>query len=312
MTNVWAKELEHNGVVVLPGLVCPEQLRAMQAAFAARLSRQRWNDLDGYFKTEPYRLMIEDVLLLHQAFLDVALHPKVIEAVREYVGPEFQLTEAKGWQSNPTKKDFHGWHGDAWYDQERVLGIPREVKLAVYLTDVKSGAFAYIKQTHGAQAPRGYRREEVAGVPQEQIIEVLGPAGTGILFDTSGIHRQNMPILEKRRAVFYGYHDPGVPLQKEDVDYYRYHPLLLNAAFLGGLTEEQERILGFGDKRNYQEHFQRPTAHKRYHALHQRLFDVKLHVDRLCGRVWGRVKRLFGGKEKAPGSGMMGGDRPQS
>ncbi len=50
-------------------------------------------------------------------------------------------------------------------------------------------------------------------------------------------------------------------LQPEDVEYYRYHPLLLNAAFLGDLSKEHERILGFGDKRNYQEHFVRRTEH---------------------------------------------------
>ena len=310
MTSLLAKELEHHGVVVIPDLLAPEQLRAMQTAFASRLSRQRWNDLDGYFKTEPYRLMIEDVLLLHQAFLDTALDPRVVEAVREYVGPGVQLTEAKGWQSNPTTRDFHGWHGDAWYDQTRVQHIPREVKLGVYLTDVTSGAFKYIKGSHGKQAPRGVRADEVADTPPEQILEVLGRAGTGFLFDTSGIHRQSYPILEKRHAVFYGYHDASVPLQQEDVDYYRYHPLLLNAAFLGGLTKEHERILGFGDKRNYQEHFVRQTEYKGYHAVLQRFFDLKLRVDSVSGRVWGRARRLLGlGPKKKPSAGMGMGMR---
>jgi hypothetical protein len=305
MTSPLAKELEHHGVAVIPGLLAPQQLRTMQAAFAARLGRQRWNDAEGYFKTEPYRLMIEDVLTLHQAFLDAALAPRVVEAVGAYVGPGFQLIEAKGWQSNPTKYDFHGWHGDAWYDQGRVQGVPREVKLGVYLTDVTSGAFKYIKGSQGKQAPRGVRPAEVENTPPEQIVEVLGKAGTGFLFDTSGIHRQSIPILEKRRAVFYGYHDPSVPLQAEDVEYYRYHPLLLNAAFLGGLTKEQERILGFGDKRNYQEHFVRRTGHRGFHAVLQRFFDVKLRVDAFGGRVWRRVGRLLGkGKPKKKSAGM--------
>ncbi|HVS38325.1 MAG TPA: hypothetical protein VMS17_22395, partial [Gemmataceae bacterium] len=145
----------------------------------------------------------------------------------------------------------------------------------------------------------------VADTPPEQILEVLGPAGTAFLFDTSGIHRQSIPILEKRWAVFYGYHDPAVPLQTEDVDYYRYHPLLLNAAFLGGLSKEDERILGFGDRRNYQEHFVRRTDHGGYHATVQRIFDLKLRVDGFCGRVAARLRRLFRlGKAKKPTAGM--------
>jgi hypothetical protein len=307
MTNPLAKELEHHGVVVLPDLVTPTQLRDMQRAFADRLGRQRWNDLDGYFKTEPYRLMLEDLLPAHPAFLEIALNPRVVEAVREYVGPGFQLTEAKGWQSNPTKRDFHGWHGDAWYDQTKVQGIPREVKLGVYVTDVKSGSFKYIKGTQGRQAPRGVRPEEVADASPEQIQEVLGPAGTAFLFDTSGIHRQSIPILEKRWAVFYGYHDPSIPLQSEDIEYYRYHPLLLNAAFLGGLSKEEERILGFGDRRNYQEHFIRRTEHRGYHAVVQRFFDVKLRVDGFFGRAAARLRRVLRlgkAKKQSAGTGM--------
>ena len=170
---------------------------------------------------------------------------------------------------------------------------------------MKSGAFTYITGTHGKQHPRTVRREEITAYSPDQIVEVLGSAGTGILFDTSGVHRQNMPILERRHAIFYGYHDPAEPLQQEDVDYYRYHPLLLNAAFLGGLTKEDERILGFGDKRNYQENYLRQTEHKGFHSLMQRLFDGKLHINRFSARVAARLKRLFGmGKEKPPTMGM--------
>jgi hypothetical protein len=297
MTSPLAKELDHHGVVVIPDLLTRDQLAAMQRAFAVRLRRQRWNDLDGYEKTESYRHMAPDVLTLHQAFVDAALHPRIQEALREYVGPAYQLVEAKGWLSHPTKYDFHGWHGDMWYDQTRTKEIPREVKLGVYLTDVKSGAFRYIKGSHGKQAPRSVRGDEVAGVGSDQVLEATGPAGTAFLFDTSGVHRQSIPILEPRQAVFYGYHDPAVPLQAEDVEYYRYHPLLLNAAFLGGLSEEDQRVLGFGDKRNYREHYSRPGEHRGYHAVIRTMFDLKLRVGGFCKRVGARLRRLAGGKK---------------
>ena len=294
MPNLLAKELEHHGIVLIPDLLEPDQLRGMQESFAARLSRQRWNAADGYSKTDSHRHVIEDVLQLHQGFLDAALDPRVTSAIREYVGPGFQLAEAKGWQSNPTTYDFQQWHGDAWYDQERVRHIPRQVKLAVYLTDVKSGAFKYIKGSHGQKAPRGFCAHEVKDAAPHQIVECLAAAGTGILFDTTGIHRQSIPILQKRRALFYCYHDPTVPLQQQDIDYYRYHPMLLNAAFLGNLTEEDKRILGFGDKRNYQENHLRKTGHRGYHAAVQRFFDLKLRWGEFGGRVRGRMNRLLG------------------
>jgi len=38
-------------------------------------------------------------------------------------------------------------------------------------------------------------------------------------------------MLEERQACFFNYHNARVSLQQEDIDYYRYHPLILNAAF---------------------------------------------------------------------------------
>jgi hypothetical protein len=193
----------------------------MQQAFEVRLRRQRWNDCDGYEQTERFRRMVQNVLTLDQGFVDLALHPQVVEAVREHVGDGVELVESKGWKSMPTRRDFHGWHGDAWYIQDQVANIPREVKLGFYLTDVKTGAFQYIRGSHGKHAPRLVRKEEVEGIPAEQILEVTGPAGTAFLFDTTGIHRQGVPILEPRQAVFYTYHGPNVPLQQEDIAYDR-------------------------------------------------------------------------------------------
>src|SRR5438132_13779477 len=132
-------ELDTNGIVVLPNLLSAAQLAGMQQAFAAKLRRLRWNNFDGYQRTETYRHMVEDVLLLDQGFVDLALHPLVKQILARYLGHHYELNEAKGWKSLPTKRDFHGWHGDAWYDQTSAE-IPREVKLAFYLTDVRNGA----------------------------------------------------------------------------------------------------------------------------------------------------------------------------
>jgi len=289
-----AEELETEGIVVLPSLLSDEQLQGMQKAFDTRLRRIRWNNFDGYQKTELYRHMVEDVLLLDQGFVDLALHPLLKQILDQYLGATYELTEAKGWKSLPTRKDFHGWHGDAWYDQETVQDIPREVKLAFYLTDVRSGAFNYVRGSQRRQHPRPVRNPEVENVPASQILEVAGKAGSAFLFDTSGIHRQGVPMLEPRRAVFYNYHDPAVPLQKEDLDYYRYHPLLLNAAFLGDLTTEDRRILGFGNKKNFVPAFERSSGPPALLSVLGTAFDVQLRVSNLSERIVAKLKRVLG------------------
>ena len=293
MIAALVSELEENGLVRLPELLTKEQLRSMQLAFEARLRRMRWNDADGYERTELYRHMVQDVLTLDQGFVDIALHPIVKEILGEYLGSRFELVEAKGWKSLTTRKDFHGWHGDAWYDDARVRQIPREVKLALYLTDVRSGAFNYVQKSHRKQHPRTIRNSDGERAERSAILEMTGPAGTAFLFDTSGVHRQGVPMLEPRRAVFYDYHDPDVPIQKEDVDYYRYHPLLLNAAFLGDLSEEDRRILGFGNKTNYIHAFERqPQYNRGLQAVLPVVFGAKLRADSFVQRVRARLKRM--------------------
>src|SRR5215831_13574810 len=285
--------LESDGIVMLPNLVSAEQLSSMQRAFETRLRRLRWNNFEGYQKTERYRHMVEDVLLLDQGFVDIAIHPLIKRVLCRYLGNQYALTEAKGWKSLPTKRDFHGWHGDAWYDQQTISEIPREVKLAMYLTDVRSGAFNYIKGSHRKQHPRSIQNCEVKDVDASQIAEMRGPAGTAFLFDTSGIHRQGVPMLDPREAIFYNYHDPNVPLQKEDVEYYRYHPLLLNAAFLGNLSDDDQRILGFGDKTNYIADFERAQKHTLLQNSFRLAHNSILRATALRERIVARVKRIF-------------------
>jgi hypothetical protein len=297
MAHELMNQLDRDGFVLLPQLITSTQLREMQQAFEARLRHMAWNDTLGYERTEMYRHMIQDVLILDQGFLNVALHPLVQQVLKEYLGPHFQLVEAKGWRSLPTKKDFHGWHGDAWYDQKAVSSIPREVKLAFYLTDVRSGAFNYIKGSHRKQHPRPIPSGELTNISNDMIVEATGPAGSAFMFDTSGTHRQAMPVLEPRQAVFLNYHDPATPLQQEDIKYYRYHPLLLNAAFLDNLSMEDRRILGFGDKRNFQHGFERRRRHPILESLNRSLMEATLHVDQALyypRRALSKARRFLG------------------
>jgi len=285
-------ELEQNGVVVLPALFTKNQIDNMRKAFEVRLHGVRWNDLDGY-EREALRHAIQDVLTVEQGFVDLAIHPLVMEILAKYIGPDFALTEAKGWKSLPTTRDFQGWHGDYWYDETKVTGICKEVKLAMYLTDVTTGAFNYIKGSHQQQHPRLVQNSEVENVPRSNILEIVGPAGTAFLFDSSGIHRQGVPILDPRQAIFYNYHDPNVPLAQEAVDYYRYHPLLLNAAFLGDLSQEAQRILGFGNKTRYMPAFRRTTQHNLLYRTFSLAFGATIKIDDLRERGTQRLKRLL-------------------
>jgi hypothetical protein len=288
-------QLERDGVVVLPGFVSGARLAGMQRAFAHALQRLKVNTTAGFEKSELLRDMVEDVLTLDQGFVDVALDPRVQQTLGAYIGPEFQLVEAKGWLSRPSRRDFHGWHGDEWYDKSQVTDrIPREVKLALYLTDVESGHFEYIRGSHQQEAPRIYGNAEIGTAVSGEIVRVLGQAGTACLFDTSGVHRQSTPILQPRHAIFLNYHESRVPLQPADVKGNRYHPLILNAAFLGELTPEECRILGFGDQSKLRLGHSRPPQFPRLERVYHRSLLAALQVSDFSARVRERLKRTLG------------------
>ena len=292
-TDRLVTDLRRDGIVVLPDILSAEQLRGMQQAFATRLQQMRWNNFEGYSKTEPYRHMIEDVLMLDQGFVDLALHPLVKQILNSYMGTNYALTEAKGWKSLPTKRDFHGWHGDSWYDQAVASEVHKEVKLALYLTDVRSGAFNFIRGSHQQRHPYDVKRAEVKKLPMSELLEVKGKAGTVFMFDSSAIHRQGYPMVEQRQAVFYAYHDPSIPLREEDVSYYRYHPLLLNAAFLGDLSEDDRRILGFGNKTNFQPAFERPDGPPLSYRAFCASYAARIRLLRLRDRAVAIFKRAW-------------------
>ena len=85
----------------------------------------------------------------------------------------------------------------------------------------------------------------------------------------------------------------SVPLQQEDIEYYRYHPLLLNAAFLGGLTAEDHRVLGFGEKANYQPGYVRAPCQPHFLALMRRTHEAHLFAGDWSQRIFGRLLRML-------------------
>jgi hypothetical protein len=269
--------LETDGLAMVDGLIAPASLAAMQEAFARVLGQLNWNTSRGYQKSDLHRHMVEDILTLDPEFIALGLRPEIQEIMRAYLGPDYVLSEVRGWETLASRANFHGWHNDAWYDHG-IAEVPREVKLGVYLTDVETGHFRYIKGSHVGTRHRHWNDREIAHL-RDDIVDVKGPAGSTFLFDTAGIHRQSSPVLEPRQVVFFNYHDSRIPLQEIDVKAYRYHPLILNAAFLGDLTAEDQRVLGFGNRDTFQPGFQQEHQYRGLQGLFGWIFRRRLEVE---------------------------------
>ncbi len=120
----------------------------------------------------------------------------------------------------------------------------------------------------------------------------MGRAGTAFMFDTSGIHRQGVPMLERRHAIFFNYHDPNVRLQEADRKFYRYHPLLLNAAFLGNLSADDQKLLGFGNKTNFIPGYVRPATPPKLYNVFAATLNLQLHARSLRERIVAKLNHM--------------------
>ena len=101
-------------------------------------------------------------------------------------------------------------------------------------------------------------------------------------------------MLESRQACFFNYHNPNVALLQEALDYYRYHPLILNAAFLGELSEEDRRILGFGNKTNFRAAFVRSSKPSIFYGVLTAAYNAEVRLKNLSELVVARLRRTFG------------------
>ncbi|MBY6188477.1 phytanoyl-CoA dioxygenase family protein [Marinobacter hydrocarbonoclasticus] len=282
--------LHQQGVVRLPTRIPKETLAAMQAQFERQLGQSCFNTSPGFQQNERYRLLLENLLTLAPAFYHPLKDDALMALCRDYLGPAFQMTEARGWQTVRTLRHFHGWHNDAWYDTRHTTRPPRQLKLGIYLTDVDSGEFCYLTGSHKARHTPGHWSAAQVQQMGQRIESITGPAGTVFLFDTCGIHRQNSPVLTPRNVVFYTFHDPATPIQALDRRFHRYAPLQLNAACLGSLTLEQQRILGFGDER----YAQYQTAPEQRFATLHRAVQWQLKAALTAGDWINRLGQLAG------------------
>ena len=270
--------LERDGIALLGKTVPDDALGRMQRCYGRALEFPTWNTWTGYEQNEKWRRLVDHVLLYDRAFVDLAVDPAIGEVLARYIGTGHCLVEARGWETVATRRDFHGWHADAWYAPGTVP-TPKEVKLGCYLTDVSSGHFQYIKGSHHADEPARHWPDREVESMRDRIVDAKGPAGTCFLFDTSGVHRQSVPVLERRWVVMYNYHDPDVPLGNFATGYGRYSPLLLSAALIGDLTAEQQRVLGFGRSSPRPDFTPDERRYPRLHAMIKSASNLRMELQ---------------------------------
>ena len=255
-TDVYLKQLKQDGILILNDFVSEQWLTDMQQSFNHKLEHINFNSTSGYQRYEMYRDYVENLLMVDPSFMKFAVQPELVKIIKGYISENLILKESRGWRTRIVKKHFHSWHKDGWYDKKIYSKPPKQLKVVIYLTDVTSGSFSYIKGSHrkiksNPHILHEHFTNEFIEPYKEDIVFALGKAGTVIIFDTSGIHCQNSPNLSPRNAAFYTYNDAEICIDSSELAYGRYGQLFVSNEFINdGFTVEDLRILGFFQKKS--------------------------------------------------------------
>jgi hypothetical protein len=143
-------------------------------------------------------------LLLHTADFDEAIeNPKTLEILRGILGEDITFEEFAIMLRNPTVNldEVKGWHRDLIREYER-RGEIDAVSLMFYLTEVSptDHCFAIVPESHGRLLD-----VDPLDVPADAGVDVIGPAGTAVIFHARAIHNARLKQNSTQRRTLQAY-----------------------------------------------------------------------------------------------------------
>ena len=144
-------------------------------------------------------------VLPHTAAFDEAIeNSKTLEILRAILGEQITFEEFAIMLRNPTAnlKEVKGWHRDLIREFDRRAEIDA-VSIIFYLTDVSESdhCFAIIPESHQRLIDL-----DPLDVPQEAGIDLIGPAGTAVIFHARAIHNGRLKQNSTQRRTLQAYY----------------------------------------------------------------------------------------------------------
>jgi hypothetical protein len=241
-------DLVNNGITTIENCIDDRVLSDLRIKFD-RLVKLKSSNAKAIGSTEEDEMIwIDHPMALDRNLLKIASCEHLSKLIGQYLNTDIQLGYTFAYRTkvlpNITPEIqslikrpgvFKGWHSDA------NLTVPtrgyRCVVVMIYLSDVEKGDGG-LWIVEGSQNYGGSRREwDEDQFDQTKVKEVVGKAGTVIVFDMEMIHRAGTPSKSiPRDVVRFMY----TPFGGYSEDY------LLPASFVDeGLTEAQRRLLKF-------------------------------------------------------------------
>ena len=195
-----ASEFHERGLLVIPNALSAEQLSILNRAVDRDL-----NEHDGdWVKFDESLIETPDVLSRTAEFDFTVENPVTLTILRSLIGELITFEEFEILIRNPTIKthDLKAWHRDATRDYNRRMEI-EYVSLVYYLTDVSENdhCLSIIPGSH-------YRLVDLkpGDVTSGSEFDVIGPAGTAVLFHGRCIHAGKLKPKSRQRRTLHIYY----------------------------------------------------------------------------------------------------------
>lgn len=195
-----AQEFHERGLLIIPGALSAEQLSRLNRAVDEDRERHgnQWVTFDESLIETP------DVLSRTAEFDFTIENPRPLGILRSLIGELITFEEFEILIRNPTNKtqDLKAWHRDATRDYNRRMEI-EYVSLVYYLTDVTENdhCLSIIPGSH-----YGLVDLKPAEVTPGTEFDVIGPAGTAVIFHGRSIHAGKLKPRSRQRRTLHVYY----------------------------------------------------------------------------------------------------------
>jgi hypothetical protein len=195
-----AREFHERGFLVIPNALSPEQLSLLNRAVLHDFEQntQDWVKFDESLMETP------DVISRTADFDFTIENPTTLAILRGLIGELITLEEFEILIRDPTARtqDIKFWHRDATRDYNRRMEI-EYVSLVYYLTDVSENdhCLSIIPGSH-------YGRVDLqpADVTPGSEFDIIGPAGTAVIFHGRCIHAGKLKPGSRQRRTLHLYY----------------------------------------------------------------------------------------------------------
>lgn len=188
------------GYLCISAALSPEQIARFNAAVDRHLT-----DFPGDWISLSDSFCEGTNVLPHTADFDEAIeNPRTLEVLRAILGERITFEEFAIMLRNPVEnlKEVKGWHRDLVREYERRREIDA-VSIMFYLTDVSETdhCFAIVPESHQRLIDLN-----PVNVPPEAGIDLIGPAGTAVIFHARAIHNARLKRNSTQRRTLQAYY----------------------------------------------------------------------------------------------------------